>query len=661
MLSSLARGALGRTTRVLLLSSSMLVAVGHAQADDFQGLGFLPGDIGSSATGISADGTVVVGSSAVGMNSRGFRWSGGTLANLGTLGGTSTFAYGVSADGAVVVGVSGLGAFRWSNGVMTNLGTLGGSNSFAYGVSGDGAVVVGESQISGNSAGHAFRWSGGTMSDLGTLGGTNSVARGASADGAVVVGYSNNTGNTATRAFRWSGGVMADLGTLGGIGAIATGVSANGSVVVGNSTIAGNAIVHGFRWNGGAMADLGTLGGTNSYANAVSADGTVVVGSSDIAGNPAGSAFRWTASTGMKSIQGLLTGAGVSMSGWSLTSATAVSADGSVIVGSGTDPSGNTEAWLARCIAACGFITASAVSQSFAGQSAMGQTGNAAIGGSLGTFTEIATQAGNTKGGSRFSAFGYGGYDSDPAASGTLGMTVKLTDAMVAGVALSANYIRTNMVYDGSSKMSGGSAGVFVARVPDVGLQWLLGVNGMTLKGDVTRGYLNGNSLASSTGSTAANGYGITARVGWTFDQIWRATQVTPFASYTYSQVRFDGYTETGGPFPAQFNAFTDRAQTSRLGADARYTLAPGKWLWGTLAWAHRLDGGKGADVSGTVIGLFGMTATGASVAKDWAEATAGVRLPAWKNGALTASLTASIPANFPTTYVARVGVTQAF
>jgi hypothetical protein len=90
-------------------------------------------------------------------------------------------------------------------------------------------------------------------------------------------------------------------------------------------------------------------------------------------------------------------------------------------------------------------------------------------------------------------------------------------------------------------------------------------------------------------------------------------------------------------------------------------TLAPGKWLWGTLAWAHRLDGGKGADISGTIIGLFGMSAPGASVAADWAEVTAGVRLPAWKNGAVTASLTASVPANFPTTYAARVGASQTF
>jgi hypothetical protein len=47
------------------------------------------------------------------------------------------------------------------------------------------------------------------------------------------------------------------------------------------------------------------------------------------------------------------------------------------------------------------------------------------------------------------------------------------------------------------------------------------------------------------------------------------------------------------------------------------------------------------------------MTVPGASVA--------GVRWAAWKNGAVTASLTASVPGHQATTYLARIGLTQAF
>jgi hypothetical protein len=41
-------------------------------------------------------------------------------------------------------------------------------------------------------------------------------------------------------------------------------------------------------------------------------------------------------------------GLGASLAGWTLTSANDISADGQFIVGSGINPNGNTEAWLAR-------------------------------------------------------------------------------------------------------------------------------------------------------------------------------------------------------------------------------------------------------------------------------------------------------------------------
>ena len=55
--------------------------------------------------------------------------------------------------------------------------------------------------------------------------------------------------------------------------------------------------------------------------------------------------------------------------------------------------------------------------------------------------------------------------------------------------------------------------------------------------------------------------------------------------------------------------------------------------------------------ITGTVIGFFSMTAPAAPVARDWIEATTGIRWPTSKNGALTASLAVSIPSNYPTYY----------
>jgi probable HAF family extracellular repeat protein len=315
-------------------------------------LGTLPGGSESAATGVSADGSVVVGeaNNAAGQK-RAFRWTAvGGMQDLGTLGGDRSEATGVSADGSVVVGWADNAAgewraFRWTAaGGMQDLGTLGGYLSAATGVSADGSVVVG---TAGDALGwgHAFRWTAaGGMQDLGTLGGGGSEARGVSADGSVVVGRALNAAGQ-WRAFRWTAsGGMQDLGTLGGGESRALGVSADGSVVVGWAENAAGQW-RAFRWTAaGGMQDLGTLGGDESMAKGVSADGSVVVG---VAENAAGQwrAFRWTAAGGMEDLN--TTYASLLTNGSWLGGAHAIFPDGRYIVGWGYNAAtGREEAFL---------------------------------------------------------------------------------------------------------------------------------------------------------------------------------------------------------------------------------------------------------------------------------------------------------------------------
>ena len=174
---------------------------------------------------------------------------------------------------------------------------------------------------------------------LGFLPGSNSSgASGVNADGSVVVGSSGG------EAFRWTQQTgMVGLGFLPGANSSnATRVSSDGTTTVGASGYP-NGNAQAFRWTTAAgMVGLGYLfGATSSSAAHVNADGSVVVGSSG------GKAFRWTASDNMQSIENLLTAAGVSFSGWQLQAANGVSGDGTVIAGTGIDPSGLKEAWIA--------------------------------------------------------------------------------------------------------------------------------------------------------------------------------------------------------------------------------------------------------------------------------------------------------------------------
>jgi len=90
-----------------------------------------------------------------------------------------------------------------------------------------------------------------------------------------------------------------------------------------------------------------TVGTGSSYAADVSNDGSIVVGYGFSAGGQ--EAYIWDSANGIRSLKEVLTSDyGISgLDSWHLTEARAISADGRTIVGSGINPSGQTEAWVA--------------------------------------------------------------------------------------------------------------------------------------------------------------------------------------------------------------------------------------------------------------------------------------------------------------------------
>jgi probable HAF family extracellular repeat protein len=204
-----------------------------------------------------------------------------TVIDLGTLGGSQSFAWGINESGQVVgdsdTTDGAIRVFLYSGGTMTDLGSLGGAQSFSYGSAINTAgQVTGHSDTGPNTLFHAFLYSGGTMTDLGTLGGSTSGAFGINTAGQVV-GHSDTPGNVARHAFRYSGGTMTDLGTLGGRDSFAYGINTAGQVV-GESDTPGNGARHAFLYSNGTMTDLNDLvpaGVTVTSARGINAAGEI--------------------------------------------------------------------------------------------------------------------------------------------------------------------------------------------------------------------------------------------------------------------------------------------------------------------------------------------------------------------------------------------------
>jgi probable HAF family extracellular repeat protein len=344
-----------RTTGVRLgLSATvcvLLTFVSPAAAVSFAGLAPAAGNVTSFATGISADGRVVVGYSAdwTEIAQRATRWEDGAAAEMPGLTDEGGVALGVSADGSTAVGYSppGVGtakAVAWRNGTPYPLGALpndDGPFALATAASADGSVIVGSSASTLPSGQEAFRWEAGTMVGLGDLaGGTGySAGLGVSADGTVVVGATS--GNT-TGAFMWD--EVHGMQALNGMGAaslvsddlqtiIGTGSSSLGQEMVrwkSGSGVMGLGIPAGFYYvdPGDMTPDAGRIVGTM-----VSTSGAVP--------------FLWTESAGYRNLEDILTASGIDLGGWQLQTASGISADGRTIVGTGFDPDGTRQAWIA--------------------------------------------------------------------------------------------------------------------------------------------------------------------------------------------------------------------------------------------------------------------------------------------------------------------------
>ena len=354
-----------RTFLLLAVIGMSWMPCGHrsARGDVFRPMGFLSGSNTSRAESVTPDGKIVVGVSGIdsGTINRAFRWSSASgFTSLEPLDAQlTTSVSGVSADGSVIVGqvqtANGIEAYRWTEATgKVGLGNLspGTLHSFALAVSDDGQTVIGSGSIEseGIRTSMAYRWTERTgMVALGFLPGrvAQSVAYDTTPDGSKIVGFGtmSEEGQFENEAFYWTQATgMVGLGDLPGgrFNSIAHGISDDGNVIVGRGwSVIGT---EPFIWSVlEGMQSLGSISNADpsGIAYAVSADGSAVVGTSG------GEAFYWNEKNGIRSISRWLTILGADMTGWELLSARGISADGNTVVGYGRNPQGQIEAFIA--------------------------------------------------------------------------------------------------------------------------------------------------------------------------------------------------------------------------------------------------------------------------------------------------------------------------
>ena len=286
----------------------------------------------SQANAINKSGQIVGWANTAAGEQHAFLWQKGKMTDLGVLpGDDGSLAVAINANGQIVGHSSGssvtapIHAVLWSDGEIVDLGALPEDDSgMARDVNDDGQIV-GQSINMPNAVPEqptmrAVIWKDGEMSVLPSLpadenGAGNSILSGIMAsmvmDGAEAinasgqaVGYSIKAGADITslmtaHAVLWSKGKATDLGALGGQGGWAHDINDAGQIVGEASTggatdVAKMKLVanpHAFLWRKGKMTDLGALeGGEFSTATGINKSGQIVGSSTTKAGATLGTA-----------------------------------------------------------------------------------------------------------------------------------------------------------------------------------------------------------------------------------------------------------------------------------------------------------------------------------------------------------------------------------
>jgi uncharacterized protein with beta-barrel porin domain len=328
----------------------------------------------------------------------------------------------------------------------------------------------------------------------------------------------------------------------------------------------------------------------------------------------------------MQSVADWLASAGVNSSSWNLENATATNADGSIIVGNGSQGSVD-QAWLARVSSlGSGVMRPSNYAQSLGAVNASFQHAQSLTRMILwGSHHRPLLSYGAMAERNCFWATGdvgrHGaGRDSDEGLA-EVGMCRDFAGGAVrAGVGVGYGRQNQNLGEFGSSRIDGEHVVAELDYQVQAGPQLSATVVFGNWRADVNRGYAGGSGADFSRGTTSVRSTALRLRADW--NGLWKvgASTVSPYMALTQTQTRSGAYTEAGGGFPARFEGQSHTAVESRFGLASTLPINAVTNLRATVELTHRFDGQSPA-LKGQALGLFSFDQAGTRSRRSWARA----------------------------------------
>lgn len=133
----------------------------------------------------------------------------------------------------------------------------------------------------------------------------------------------------------------------------------------------------------------------------------------------------------------------------------------------------------------------------------------------------------------------------------------------------------------------------------------------------IERGYLNGGAMDYSRGETDLDVWAAKLRFDWLDAFSIGEWNLTPYAGVTYAKAKMGAYAETGGAFPAHFDASGEQSTIIRAGLDGVTDLSDSIRILARAEAVYRLEK-KTATTTGVIDGLMGFSFAGQDIDHFW-------------------------------------------